>query len=450
MALTTREVESIKPGQWLSADSARGGGRLAVFGMKAGGASFYFRYTRSDGGRDMLPLGFFDPKGKRGLTLQQATERAGQLSLRYRSGDKDLRAALEAEERQKAAAAEDAKREAAALAARGTLGTLLEAYADALEAAGRPSAIKVRASLKLHVAGAHPDLWTKHAQDFTTDDAVTIVSTLLHAGSVREADKVRSYLRAAFARAVIARLDPAASTQLRRLGITQNPVAAMVMVAPAAAAADSGDGTRARNLSLPELRAYWSAISTLPDPDGALLRLHLLSGGQRVQQLSRVTAADVDLEANTLTMWDRKGRRRKPRQHVVPLLPGALAAINALRTSEPLGPHVFTVDRGLTAAGYHILQVRVASVAAAMVKAGTAESLFTPGDVRRTVETRLSASKVSKADRAQLQSHGLSGVQDKHYDRHDYLDEKRAALETLLRLLEGKPADVVPLKRGAG
>lgn len=61
---------------------------------------------------------------------------------------------------------------------------------------------------------------------------------------------------------------------------------------------------------------------------------------------------------------------------------------------------------------------------------------FTLGDLRRTVETRLAAAGVSRETRAQLQSHGLSGVQVRHYDRHDYLQEKRQALEILYQLLE--------------
>jgi hypothetical protein len=35
---------------------------------------------------------------------------------------------------------------------------------------------------------------------------------------------------------------------------------------------------------------------------------------------------------------------------------------------------------------------------------------------------------ISKDTRAQLLSHGISGVQAAHYDRHGYTDEKRAAL----------------------
>ena len=42
---------------------------------------------------------------------------------------------------------------------------------------------------------------------------------------------------------------------------------------------------------------------------------------------------------------------------------------------------------------------------------------------------------VSKDVRARILSHGIGGVQDRHYDMHDYADEKRAALEAWEALL---------------
>jgi hypothetical protein len=59
---------------------------------------------------------------------------------------------------------------------------------------------------------------------------------------------------------------------------------------------------------------------------------------------------------------------------------------------------------------------------------------------------------ISKDIRAQLQSHGLGGVQDRHYDRYEYMDEKRRALEgwdaRLTDIKEGRHRpNVVPLKR---
>lgn len=67
---------------------------------------------------------------------------------------------------------------------------------------------------------------------------------------------------------------------------------------------------------------------------------------------------------------------------------------------------------------------------------------FSFGVLRRTVETRLAAAGVTSDVRAHLQSHGLGGVQTRHYDRHDYLEEKRLALESAARSHVRKPTKV--------
>jgi hypothetical protein len=48
--------------------------------------------------------------------------------------------------------------------------------------------------------------------------------------------------------------------------------------------------------------------------------------------------------------------------------------------------------------------------------------------------------------RARLQSHGLSGVQARHYDRYSYVAEVRDALLRLFDVLNGG-ATVVPIRR---
>ncbi len=49
---------------------------------------------------------------------------------------------------------------------------------------------------------------------------------------------------------------------------------------------------------------------------------------------------------------------------------------------------------------------------------------------------------ISKDVRARILSHGIGGVQDRHYDMHSYADEKRIALEawetTLVEILNGR------------
>ena len=54
------------------------------------------------------------------------------------------------------------------------------------------------------------------------------------------------------------------------------------------------------------------------------------------------------------------------------------------------------------------------------------------------METALASVKVSKEIRGHLQSHGLTGVQAKHYDGHDYEDEKREALQILFKMLDSE------------
>ncbi len=431
--LTARTVDALKPGETATDKAPRGAGRLQVRKLSGGGLAWYYRYTGPDGERVRLAIGT-------GLTLAQARAEVEALRRRYQQGDKALREALEADEAAKRAEIARQQREAEALAARGTVGDLLEAYADALEAQGKVSAPKVRKALQLHVRDALPKVWALHAQEFQPEHAVEVLSKLHADGKDREAAKVRAYLRAAFARAVRARLDAKASQKLRALAIASNPVADLPP-------SETPTGTRERALSVEELRAYWRRLQAEPEPYGAMLRLHLLSGAQRMEQLGRLTLADWDRDAQTITLWDTKGRRAKPRAHVVPLLDRAADALRVMRPDNAAeGAHLFTADRGKSAAGYHVARLRVARIAAAMVEAGEAVDTFTLGDLRRTVETRLAAAGVSLEVRAQLQSHGLGGVQAKHYDRHGYAVEKREALEILALLLEAPAAKVTRIR----
>ena len=61
---------------------------------------------------------------------------------------------------------------------------------------------------------------------------------------------------------------------------------------------------------------------------------------------------------------------------------------------------------------------------------------FQTKQLRSGVETLLASARISSDIRGRLQSHGISGVQSRHYDGYDYMDEKRQALETLFRLLD--------------
>jgi hypothetical protein len=72
-----------------------------------------------------------------------------------------------------------------------------------------------------------------------------------------------------------------------------------------------------------------------------------------------------------------------------------------------------------------------------MLDQGEVDMPFQMRDIRRTIETTLSKMGVSESHRAQIQSHGLSGVQARHYDKHNYLEEKKLALLMLSEWIVG-------------
>ncbi len=440
--LTAKGLAALPVGEWASDPAPRGAGCLDVRKLTGGQLRFYYRYTKANGQRDRLLIGT-------GLALTAARDAAAALSRRYQAGDRNLRDAIAAE----AAAAERAKAEALAESTRrsgATLGALMMAYAQSLEDAGKVSAAATRASIKRHIEDPWPALWARPASELELDDLLPILSRLVRAKKLREGGKIRSYLRAAYAAAIAAKQDAAAPDALRVLNVSRNPARDLATL-------DSGQ-PRDRVLSVAELRAYWRRIEALPGRQGALLRFHLLTGGQRIAQLMRLKWSDHDHDMDTGTgsvrLLDIKGRRRVPRVHLVPLLPLMAADLATLRGDDDNDggdgamPHLFSLTAGKAPATYDEFRGIMDPVVASMVVAGELTSPFTPGDLRRTVETRLAALGLSEEVRGHLQSHGLSGVQKRHYNFFEYDAEKRAAVEALYELLTGAGATVVPMRKG--
>lgn len=359
--------------------------------------------------------------------------------------------------------AKEARAEAEAKAARdtATFGALMDAYAEHLRAAGKPSWKQVARAFERHIIEPRPKLAKLPADAVTVDDVMPVFHALAKAAKLREAEKLRAYLRAAYTAARKARTD-ATMHAFAGFKISSNPLTDLDVTRPKEAADKAAKAARERKWALtqPQLAAYWKRISADDSARGALLRFHLLTGGQRVEQLGRLTEADHDPDHKTVTLLDTKGRRTMAREHVIPLIPDAekaLAAMRAPREDEdgneiPPGPYLFTVSNGEQGAVYHTVWEGVQAVARDMVAADEIDRLFTPGTIRKTVETRLQAAGVSREIRAHLGSHGLGGVQGQHYEAHEFNDEKRAALKKLRALCEpkGKAGNVTPIRRRAG
>ncbi len=395
---------------------------LTGFGLRVspGGAKTFFYQYRINGRPKKITIGRFGA-----WTVEQARKEVKRLTGLVAAG--------------KDPAPQKAETDAS------TFGDMLEGYCDLLEMQGKQSAQSVRNALKADVRDAHKRLWNRPANQITLDDCVKIVGRVKDAGKLRQADKLRSYIRTAFTKAINARGDVNAPEKLRSLNVQVNPARDMTIV-------HGSNNTRDRVLSLREFHHYWQRVKQEPEPGRSLLMLHVLTGGQRQVQLARVTLNDIDRDAPSMTLLDFKGRRAAPRIHEVPLLPEALDAIDRITGS---GQFVFSANGGKTPIGEAYILDRVKKIVSDMGKAGELEKgPFTAGTIRATIETRLSAKpyRVQSDVLAQLLSHGLGGVQARHYQRHDFFEEKLEALQMLYRMVEGRSepvAQVIPFSKEA-
>jgi len=396
-------------------------------GLKAsaGGAKSYVLQSRLESGASVrLTIG-----SASAWTLDKARAEARRLQTLIDQGtdprdEKRARiAAAEARAAATLAEADAAKREQEKRE-RYTLRALCDAYCDLLQARGKPSARQARSILKVHVFEAHPAIAATPARDVTPHQVAAMVRKTREAGHERAAGVLRSYLSAAFTAGKKSPFDASLPAALIAFEIEHNPVDAIPAIAVRA-----GN----RTLSVDELRAYLAALGD-DLPDQALL-LALLAGGQRMAQLLRAKVGDYDPDAAILRLWDGKGRRTSPREHMLPLAPRAAALVAGLvDRANAKGSSLLFSSHGQIQLADTTPGKRAAEIGAAM----TGEP-FDLRDIRRTCETMLAALGISRDTRAQLLSHGLGGVQAVHYDRHGYADEKRAALvawENRLREIE--------------
>lgn len=359
-------------------------------------------------------------------------------------------------EKREAKAAEKAARDAAKYAAdnqhRYTLRALCEAYIDYLRAKGKTDSARQTASiLKCHVFEANPDIAALPAAAVTAHQVASMVRKVIEQGKERTAGVLRSYLLAAFNAARKAPFDARLPSAFIEFGIDSNPADPIATI-------PVNRGERALNAD--ELRKYVLALGD--DLTDTVLRLTLYTGGQRMAQLLRAKVSDYDEQTQTLRLWDAKGKRQQPREHLLPLAPKAAEMVGRLIERAKQMETDAATAAGLepTNSGLWLFSStgRTPMVATTPGKRVTAIAKAMKGepfdlrDLRRTCETMLAGLHISKDDRAQLLSHGISGVQAAHYDRHSYTDEKRSALIAWERRLEeirtGKAnKNVVTLRR---
>lgn len=340
------------------------------------------------------------------------------------------------QERERKAAAED-KRKARETALRAeekrkrfTLKALCLEYVEYLKSRGKgKSARDALSAFRVHV---FESVYANNpASDIKPTEVAELVRAVYEQGKHRTAGVLRAYLTAAYNAGRKAPTTATITSGLIPFGITHNPADVVENIKTPA-----GE----RHLSAEELKAYLACLDETPA--GTALRLALLTGGQRMAQLLRATVGDYIKETGTLRLFDGKGKRKHPREHLIPVAAEGRKLLDALTDGKPAEAFILRISP--RTAGNRLSEI------CKEIKVST----FDLRDIRRTVETMLVGLGISKSTRAQLLSHGLGGVQDVHYDKYAYIDEKRSALEAwesrLNEIETGKPSgrsNVHPLKR---
>lgn len=212
---------------------------------------------------------------------------------------------------------------------------------------------------------------------------------------------------------------------------------------------------RERALTPAETQAVWAAAGALAYPFGPYFRMVMVTA-QRRDEVARIRWADLDLEEK---IWMIPSEKTKAgRAHVVPL---ASLAIDILGHCLTKGEHVFTTrhQRRTSKSSIEPLRSNDAPISGyskakvmldAQIAAGEiAVAPWTIHDLRRTAATQMAKLGVARFTLARVLNHADNTV-TAIYDRHEYLAEKRHALDLWAQYLENLTAppgtNIVPLR----
>ena len=190
------------------------------------------------------------------------------------------------------------------------------------------------------------------------------------------------------------------------------------------------------------LRRMWRAWKEMPSDIGDVLRLLLLTG-QRCSEVCGMRTDEVRVDEKLWVLPRGKDRTKNDETHSVPLAPSAWAIVEHARKTARDG-YVFPARGADSPMSRHTPSHRFADVA----KKLEIEN-FRLHDLRHAVKTYMRSMGVPAdiADRVQGQISGLKRGVGWRYDHHEYLDEKRRALELweqrLTEIVEGRPASGV-------
>lgn len=289
-----------------------------------------------------------------------------------------------------------------------TIQALFDAYAVTL--AGRRSHRTTKRSLDLAAKDIGPD---KLACTVTSDDVTRHLAKIYARGAPAMARETRSHINTAFNFGLKSAFNYKTPGAISIWNLKANPVAAI---------ATDPDAVKIgqRHLSPEEFRTLWC---WLEGKDGdcitaPAIRLNMVCGQRWVEMLA-ISESAYD-ESEQMLFWEKT---KNGRPHSLPLPALAARIVGGLHANAHgrFFPHLIRpVEPATPSAVEYLIKL--------FLKEHPGIPHFTPRDLRRTWKTLSGKAGLSKEIRDRLQNHALGDVGSKHYDRYDYLPERRAAM----------------------
>jgi integrase len=352
------------------------------------------------------------------LTVAEARDRARRYKAQASEGTDPV------EQTKQAQKAEEVQRKADAF----TFAKLVDRYQNEYLTNLKPGGVAQKTRLLKRWL---PTLGDKPVSEIQESDILAFINGLLRgrANGRYEADHLVGALKHLFTWARKGQNDPV----LKSL-VATNPAADIARWAK--------PSERDRVLSHDEIRKFWVACDTIGWPGGRILQLLLLTG-QRENEVAQCCWSEWDL-ANRV--WNLPVERAKnSKAHIVHLSDMAMEIITDLPRING-SPLVFTMNGQNAFTNFDPLRHRVHKLM------GSDIPHWQIRDLRRTATTLMIEAGVAfhVADKVLNHSSGqISGVAAV-YNRFEYLEERKAALNALGRFIEtliGRDiSNVVPLR----
>lgn len=287
-----QQLKNLRSGRFLKITKINPTGSLEARKLSDGSIMFYWRYT-FDQKTQRTPIGLYNSLNPpRSLSSIQgkysilAAERAAEdMALIHSKNIQQGGGGFAEIERRKKAEIQINKRQREQQQTY-TVEYLLSLYCELLQQRGKVSYKDAQYLFKNHFIAPFPKLAHLPANELNFEHAIHILRYVYETGKDRTANKLRSYLHAAFKTALRSRMDMTIPQVFRNFHINTNPFAETVPNAMA-------NRTDKNPLSISEMKQYWQILCQIDSYAARLLQFHLLTGGLRIQQLVRLVHTDV-------------------------------------------------------------------------------------------------------------------------------------------------------------